>query len=212
MGMVHLRLAIVDLSAAGHQPMISASGRWVIAFNGEIYNHAELRQALQASGAAPAWRGQSDTETLLAGFEACGIEDTLRHCVGDVCVRTVGRGRAPTASGARSPRRKATHYGWAGDALVFGSELKALRAHPSWRGEGGSRCADAIFPPQLHSGALFDLQRRLEAAPWDMAHGFAGRRTPAPTFGTQRCIGPYLRQRRAVGKRRSRHGDAAALV
>src|SRR5262245_31469735 len=62
------RLSIVDLSAAGHQPMLSANGRYVIVFNGEIYNHAELRRDLEAGGHAPAWRGHSDTETLLAGF------------------------------------------------------------------------------------------------------------------------------------------------
>ena len=76
----HRRLAIVDLSAAGHQPMASASGRWVIAFNGEIYNHLSLRAEL--GSAAPAWRGHSDTETLLAAFEHWGVHDTLRRCVG----------------------------------------------------------------------------------------------------------------------------------
>ncbi|MGQ0593370.1 MAG: asparagine synthase (glutamine-hydrolyzing) [Gammaproteobacteria bacterium] len=134
-GMVHRRLAILDLSAAGHQPMVSASGRWVIVFNGEIYNHADLRRALEASGAAPAWRGHSDTETLLASFEAWGIENTLQHCVGMFALALWDR----TAHQLHLTRdrlgEKPLYYGWAGDALVFGSELKALRAHPSWRGE-----------------------------------------------------------------------------
>ena len=93
----HARLAILDLSAAGHQPMASASDRYVIAFNGEIYNHLALRAELEkpranapghdgpeplATDARPAWRGHSDTETLLAAIERWGLEQALRKCVG----------------------------------------------------------------------------------------------------------------------------------
>ena len=70
----HRRLSIVDLSPAGHQPMHSASGRYVVAYNGEIYNHLELRRDLEAQGRAPAWRGHYDTETLLAGIDAWGLQ------------------------------------------------------------------------------------------------------------------------------------------
>ena len=73
----HQRLAVVDLSPAGHQPMGSASGRYQIAFNGEIYNHLDLRRQLQSS-----WRGHSDTETLLAAIEAWGLDCTLQRCAG----------------------------------------------------------------------------------------------------------------------------------
>ena len=73
------RLSIIDLSPAGHQPMASSGGRFVIAFNGEIYNHLEMRAELQAAGVAPAWRGHSDTETLLAGFEHWGVEATFKR-------------------------------------------------------------------------------------------------------------------------------------
>ena len=69
-GFAHRRLAIVDLSPAGHQPMVSANRRFVIAFNGEIYNHLDIRSALEELGQAPIWRGHSDTETLLAGIES----------------------------------------------------------------------------------------------------------------------------------------------
>lgn len=131
----HRRLSIIDLSPAGHQPMVSASGRWVIAFNGEIYNHADLRQTLQASGAAPAWRGHSDTETLLAGFETWGIEDTLRRCVGMFALALWDRTHRQLHLMRDRLGEKPLYYGWAGDVFVFGSELKALRAHPSWRGE-----------------------------------------------------------------------------
>ena len=77
----HRRLAIQDLSAAGSQPMASPSGRYVIAFNGEVYNHRELRSELSANSSAR-WRGHSDTETILAGFDEWGIESTISRCVG----------------------------------------------------------------------------------------------------------------------------------
>ena len=86
-GLVHRRLSIIDLSPAGHQPMVSASGRFVFVFNGEIYNHLELRKTLATNRALQdlpgdgGWRGHSDTETLLAGFEAWGIEPTLKKAV-----------------------------------------------------------------------------------------------------------------------------------
>ncbi|MEO7244927.1 MAG: asparagine synthetase B, partial [Rubrivivax sp.] len=79
----HRRLSIVDLSPAGHQPMVSPSGRYVIAFNGEIYNHLELRTMLERGGRAPpAWRGHSDTESLLAAFDAIGPEAALQASIG----------------------------------------------------------------------------------------------------------------------------------
>src|SRR3954466_5850230 len=77
--LAHRRLSIVDLSVAGHQPMTSPSGRYVAVFNGEIYNHAALRRELEASGHVPAWRGHSDTEVMLAAFEAWGLTAALRR-------------------------------------------------------------------------------------------------------------------------------------
>lgn len=126
------RLSIVDLSAAGHQPMHSAGGRYVITFNGEIYNHLALRAEL---GELP-WRGHSDTETLLAGFDAWGVEETLKKTVGmfaialwDVQTRTLHLARDRFGE-------KPLYYGWVGSgsntAFVFGSELKALRAYPGF--------------------------------------------------------------------------------
>lgn len=84
-GFVHRRLSIIDLSPAGHQPMLSVTGRFVIIFNGEIYNHLDLRNELEKSGNAPRWRGHSDTESLLAAFECWGIEATLKKL--SVCLR-----------------------------------------------------------------------------------------------------------------------------
>ncbi|RDE51179.1 MAG: asparagine synthase (glutamine-hydrolyzing) [Candidatus Accumulibacter meliphilus] len=127
----HRRLSILDLSPAGHQPMASSCGRFVIAFNGEIYNHLELRGRLKGQD----WRGHSDTETLLACFAAWGIEKTLERAVGmfaialwdrETCTLTLARDRIG---------EKPLYYGWQGDTLLFGSELKALKAHPAFKAE-----------------------------------------------------------------------------
>src|SRR5215468_2653694 len=75
-GFAHRRLSIIDLSAAGHQPMLSASGRFVVVLNGEIYNHLELRQRLEKEGATPHWLGHSDTETLVEGIAQWGVRKT----------------------------------------------------------------------------------------------------------------------------------------
>ena len=132
------RLSILDLSSAGHQPMHSSSGRFVMTFNGEIYNHTDLRDLLSAAQRgtpAQPWRGHSDSETLLACLEAWGLEDTLQKTVGmfaialwDTQTRTLHLARDRFGE-------KPLYYGWAtsagtaAPAFVFGSELKALRAY-----------------------------------------------------------------------------------
>ena len=77
-GLGHRRLSIIDLSSNGSQPMQSHCGRFVIVFNGEIYNHLNLRSELEKSGLTPAWRGHSDTETLLEAIKHWGIDKSLR--------------------------------------------------------------------------------------------------------------------------------------
>lgn len=131
----HRRLSIVDLSPAGHQPMHSASGRWVLAFNGEIYNHLELRRELEAHGAAPTWRGHSDTETLLAAIEAWGVDATLKRCIGMFALAAWDRSERALWLARDRIGEKPLYYGWQGDAFLFGSELKALRAHPAFAAE-----------------------------------------------------------------------------
>lgn len=128
----HRRLAILDLSSAGHQPMLSASGRWVLAYNGEVYNHLVLRHQLQSEGVAPDWRGHSDTETLLACIEAWGIERTLRASVGMFAIALWDRTERSLYLARDRIGEKPLYYGWQGDTFLFGSELKALRAHPAF--------------------------------------------------------------------------------
>lgn len=138
--LAHRRLAIVDLSAAGHQPMHSPSSRYVIVFNGEIYNHAELRQRLEKEAPSfvpSAWRGHSDTETLLAAFDAWGVEETLRRAIGMFAIALWDREQRSLTLARDRIGEKPLYYGWQGSGaqktLLFGSELKALHAHPSFR-------------------------------------------------------------------------------
>lgn len=126
----HVRLAIQDLSPAGHQPMVSACGRYVLVLNGEIYNHYELRAALESQERAPAWRGHSDTETILAAFAAWGVEATLRASVGMFAMALWDRqDRALTLMRDRLGE-KPLYLGYADGSFVFGSELKALARVP----------------------------------------------------------------------------------
>lgn len=127
----HRRLSVLDLSSGGHQPMASADGRYVIAYNGEIYNHSELRKALVSYP----WRGHSDTEVLLAAITVWGVEQTLKRSVGMFAFAVWDRERKRLILARDRLGEKPLYYGMQRDAFLFGSELKALHAHPAWVGE-----------------------------------------------------------------------------
>jgi asparagine synthase (glutamine-hydrolysing) len=129
------RLAIQDLSVHGHQPMVSAGARYVIAYNGEIYNVAELRRELEARGAAPPWRGHSDTEVMLAAFECWGVADTLPRCNGMFAFALWDRAEQVVYLARDRFGEKPLYYGLQGKALLFASEIKALAMHPAFVGE-----------------------------------------------------------------------------
>ena len=124
------RLAIVDLSAAGHQPMPSPSGRFVVALNGEIYNHRDLRRTLDDGTCPPAWRGASDTEVVTACLDAWGIDATLEACVGMFAIAVWDRDTRRLTLARDRIGEKPLYFGRFAGVWLFGSEIKALAAHP----------------------------------------------------------------------------------
>ena len=166
----HRRLAILDLSAAGHQPMLSSDGRWCIVYNGEIYNHLELRERLAATPglSLPRWRGHSDTETLLACFSAWGIERTLDATIGMFAIALWDREKQQLYLARDRLGEKPLYYGWVGRGLAFGSELKALQALP-----GATRQIDRAalaglmsFSVVPGSRSIYEGIRKLEPGCW----------------------------------------------
>src|SRR5205085_11062949 len=127
-GLGHTRLAILDLTAAGAQPMISACNRYHIVFNGEIYNHLQLRERLRQD----VWRGHSDTETLLACLAEWGLERTLDALVGMFAFGVFDSQQHRLALARDRFGEKPLYFGYAGDSLVFASELRAVRAAPQF--------------------------------------------------------------------------------
>src|SRR5271170_5911795 len=124
------RLSILDLSPAGHQPMESSSGRYLIVFNGEIYNFDDLGAELSASEPDQSFRGGSDTEVMLAAFEKWGIEQSVLRFNGMFAFAVWDRRDRSLTLGRDRFREKPLYYSRSGGHIIFGSELKALLAHP----------------------------------------------------------------------------------
>ena len=142
--LAHRRLAIVDLSPAGAQPMASASGRYTLVYNGEIYNFQSLRDELERAGAH--FRGRSDTEVFLTAVETWGLNAAVQKINGMFAIVLWDEKTRHLHFIRDRLGKKPLYVGWAGGALVFGSELKALRAHPD-------------FKPRVHKAALAAYMR-----------------------------------------------------
>jgi asparagine synthase (glutamine-hydrolysing) len=129
----HRRLSIIDLSKHGHQPMLSRNSRYVVVFNGEIYNFLELRRELESLGHS--FRGSSDTEIVLASFVQFGVESALKRFNGMFAFALWDRQRRNLYLARDRIGEKPLYYGWSNGTFLFTSELKALRVHPDWRAE-----------------------------------------------------------------------------
>ncbi len=167
-GLASRRLAIIDLSHGGHQPMTSPSGRYVIAYNGEIYNFRALRVRLEAMGAA--FRGHSDTEVLLAAIDQFGLHAALQELNGMFAFALWDRDERRLHLVRDRLGEKPLYYGHAGRAAVFGSELRALRAHPG-------------FSPKLDRRALTQFLR-YGYVPEPMSIYHDARKVPPGTYVT----------------------------
>ena len=179
LALAHQRLSIIDLSPQGHQPMTSPSGRFVMILNGEIYNYPQLRAELEQAGRAPAWRGRSDTEVLLAACEAWGIEGALQRANGMFAIALADLTDEQLVLVRDRMGEKPLYYGWQGRHFLFGSELKALRAHPQFE----QRLETRALPSYIRFGYV--------PAPLSI---YAGIHKLAP--GTMLRVG--LRERRSV--------------
>ena len=132
-GLAHRRLSIIDLSPAGHQPMISNSGRYVLVFNGEIYNFREIRANLEKNGVS--FKGHSDTETLLESIAYVGLDKTLDQLNGMFAFALWDKQDRSLTLARDRIGKKPLYYGWCNGVFLFGSELKALKKHPNFDNE-----------------------------------------------------------------------------
>src|SRR5947209_5986863 len=132
-GFAFRRLSILDLSPAGHQPMLSASGRYVIVFNGEIYNYQDIRAELDRCRGNGTWKGHSDTEVMLAAFEEWGIEGATQRFNGMFAFAVWDAKERDLYLARDRMGEKPLYYGWAARTFLFASELKAIRTHPGFK-------------------------------------------------------------------------------
>lgn len=154
----HRRLSILDLSSAGHQPMFSPCGRYVIVYNGEIYNHNELRDEIVKEEGRRLWRSHSDTETLLAGIKLWGLCKTLNKCVGMFAIALWDREERTLSLARDRFGEKPLYYGRNGGAFLFASELKAFHAYPYFKGEV-CRSALGLYMQHTYIPAPYSIYR-----------------------------------------------------
>lgn len=203
----HRRLAIVDLSPSGHQPMASEDERYVLVYNGELYNHLEIRREVEQAGGRSAWRGHSDTETLLAAISLWGLQPALERAVGMFAIALWDRRTRELHLARDRFGEKPLFYGWVGGDFVFASELKALRRHPRFANPI-NRAALSLFAARtyvpaplsiwtgihkLQPGTILTVMPGVERTPLDQA--------PEPGERTAHLrLEPYWSYREVYGR------------
>ncbi len=205
--LVHRRLSILDLSPAGAQPMSSRDGRWCLSFNGEIYNVEELRASLPGP-----WRGHSDTEVLVEAIAAWGVARALKACVGMFALAAYDKSERKLFLARDRMGEKPLYYGTCGKTFLFGSELRALRAHPDFRGEVDKDALAAYFalvyvpePLSIYRGI-----RKLPAAHF-LEVDVTGRHGNPVPYWNMRDVVPFTgSHREAVERLEKLLGDAVA--
>lgn len=158
----HRRLAIIDLSPAGHEPMVSADGRLVLTYNGEIYNYRELRRELEGEGVA--FRGECDAEVMLEGFARWGMSATVERLIGMFAFAVWDRTERRLILGRDRMGIKPLYWGKSDGLVLFGSELKALAACPHWTREI-DRDSVASYLRHAYVPAPHTIYRRIEKLP-----------------------------------------------
>jgi asparagine synthase (glutamine-hydrolysing) len=195
-GVAHRRLAVVDVSPTGAQPMVSHSGRFVLSFNGEIYNHRALRKSLESAGVQ--FKGTSDTEVLLASIEEHGLVEALQACVGMFALALWDRREHCLTLARDRVGEKPLYYGVRDGTFLFASELKALAEFPGWTGEVDSKVVGQylrqgyvpapwsiyrsiykLLPATTLTITREQLLGRVEVSPWADENG-AGSCRPIP--------------------------------
>ena len=202
LGFGHTRLAIVDLSPAGAQPMISASGRYVVTYNGEIYSGAELRPELEALGCR--FRGHSDTEVIIEAVDAWGVEATLKRLIGMFAFAVWDRKQRRLSLARDRLGIKPLYYGRQNGRVAFASELKAFAALPGWRGELNQDALASYlrltYVPSPHSIYQASTSSRLGTSPPSMPAA-PSRRAPIGVSPMLRATDTPRRSSLAMKKR-----------
>ncbi|MEA2339749.1 MAG: hypothetical protein QOE82_3756, partial [Thermoanaerobaculia bacterium] len=207
------RLAIIDVSPAGHQPMLSATGRFVATFNGEIYNFEDLRRELREAGAAPSFRGHSDTEVMLAAFEAWGVEPSVKKFNGMFALAVWDRERRVMHLIRDRMGVKPMYYGFGGTTFFYGSELKALRQHPDFRGTIDRGALD-LFLRFMYVPAPFSIYEGIrKLMPGTMlTFDLATRQTETTTYWSVRDAAIYGSTHRFAGPEEEAANELEALL